>query len=119
MGWTGYPTAPRDPQAEIARLCTFETETRSAVPIKISKRGSPTLRHALYLAAFVVCRKHAYFQRIYRKHRARGKSHRNALVVVASHLARVIWRLLTDNREFTKRPPTKPAQHTERRRKRK
>jgi len=74
---------------------------------KISKRGSPTLRHALYLAAFVVCRKHAYFQRIYRKHRARGKTHRNALVIVAHHTARVIWRLLTDNRPFTKRPPIK------------
>jgi transposase len=77
---------------------------------KISKRGSPTLRHALYVAAFVVCRKHAYFQRIYRRHRNRGKNHRNALVVVASHLARVIWRLLTDNRDFTKRPPPRPVQ---------
>jgi len=72
---------------------------------KISKRGSPTLRHALYLAAFVVCRKHLCFQRVYLKHRKRGKSHRNAQVVVAGKLARVVWRLLTDNREFTKRPP--------------
>jgi transposase len=80
---------------------------------KISKRGSPTLRHALYLAAFVVCRKHACFQRIYRRHRGRGKNHRNALVIVASHLARVIWRLLTDNREFTKRPPAKAAPHSQ------
>ena len=36
---------------------------------KISKRGSPLLRHTLYLAAFVVYRKHEYFHRIYRKHR--------------------------------------------------
>jgi len=86
---------------------------------KISKRGSPTLRHALYLAAFVVCRKHAYFQRIYRKHRGRGKTHRSALVVVASHLARVIWRLLTDNRQFAKRPPAKATPHSQARRKRK
>lgn len=86
---------------------------------KISKRGSPTLRHALYLAAFVVCRKHAYFQRIYRKHRGRGKTHRSALVVVASHLARVVWRLLTDNRQFAKRPPAKAAPHSQGRRKRK
>jgi transposase len=72
---------------------------------KISKRGSPALRHALYLAAFVVYRKHEYFQRIYRKHRRHGKGHRNALVIVARHLARVIWRLLTDARAFRKRPP--------------
>jgi len=72
---------------------------------KISKRGSPVLRHALYLAAFVTYRKHAYFHRIYRKHLRGGKNHRNALVIVARHLARVTWRLLTDDRKFTKRPP--------------
>jgi transposase len=72
---------------------------------KISKRGSPVLRHALFLAAFVVYRRHDYFRRIYRKHRSRGKKHRNALVIVARRLARVIWRLLTDGRPFTQRPP--------------
>jgi transposase len=72
---------------------------------KISKRGSPVLRHSLYLAAFVVYRKHNCFQRIYSKHRRKGKGHRNALVIVTRHLARVIWRLLTDDRPFTKRPP--------------
>jgi len=72
---------------------------------KISKRGSPTLRRALYLAAFVVTRKHACFQRLYQRHRRQGKGHRNAQVIVARHLARVVWRLLTDGREFRKRPP--------------
>jgi transposase len=72
---------------------------------KISKRGSPTLRRALYLAAFVVTRKHACFRRIYQRHRRQSKGHSNALVIVAHHLARVVWRLLTDGREFTKRPP--------------
>ncbi len=74
---------------------------------KISKRGSPVLRHALYLAAFVIYRKHDYFHRIYRKHRRLGKEHDNALVIVARHLARVIWRMLTDGRAFSKRPPKK------------
>jgi transposase len=72
---------------------------------KISKRGSPTLRRALYLAAFVVTRKHACFRRLYQRHRRQGKGHSNALVVVARHLARVVWRLLTDGRQFSKRPP--------------
>jgi transposase len=81
---------------------------------KISKRGSPLLRCTLYLTAFVVCRRHDYFARIYRKHRAQGKKHTNALVIVARRLARVIWRLLTDDRGFSKRapkpvaPPDKP-----------
>jgi transposase len=72
---------------------------------KISKRGSPTLRRALYLSAFVVYRKHVCFHRIYQNHRRLGKGHSNALVIVARHLARVIWRLLKDDRDFAKRPP--------------
>jgi transposase len=75
---------------------------------KISKRGSPLLRSTLYLVAFAIHRRHEYFLRIYRKHRAKGKKHSNALVIVARRLARVIWRLLTDDRGFTKRAP-KPA----------
>ena len=72
---------------------------------KISKRGSPVLRQGLFLAAFVVYRKHEYFHRIYQKHRRQGKQHNNALVIVARRLARVIWRMLTDGRPFRKRPP--------------
>lgn len=79
---------------------------------KISKRGSPLLRHTLFLAAFVVYRRHDYFRRIYRKHRNRGKKHRNALVIVARRLARVIWRLLTDGRPFTARPPKTSSRST-------
>jgi transposase len=72
---------------------------------KISKRGSPLLRCTLYLVAFAIHRRQEYFKRIYRKHRAKGKKHSNALVIVARRLARVIWRLLTDDRGFTKRAP--------------
>jgi transposase len=74
---------------------------------KVSKRGSPVLRRALYLAAFSVSGKHDYFHRCYQKHRRKGRSHQNALVIVAARLARVVWRLLTDNRRFKKRPPKK------------
>lgn len=40
MGWTGYAVAPRDPAAEIARLCTFETDSRTAAPLRIARRGA-------------------------------------------------------------------------------
>jgi transposase len=72
---------------------------------KLSKRGSPVLRRALYQAAFVIYREHACFLRRYRKCRRQGRGHRQALVIVADRLARVVWRLLTDNRPFRKRPP--------------
>ena len=71
----------------------------------ISKRGSPYLRRVLYLAAFSVYRRHRTFQRLYQTHRKKGHHHTDALVIVAHKLARIIWRLLTDQRDFRARDP--------------
>jgi transposase len=71
----------------------------------ISKRGSPYLRHALYLAASVLYRRHRELQRLYQKYRKKGRHHTDALVIVAHKLARIVWRLLTDNRPFRARAP--------------
>lgn len=40
MGWTIYPHTPRDPKAEIARLCTWETDIYTAEVIHHVIRGS-------------------------------------------------------------------------------
>jgi transposase len=71
----------------------------------ISKRGSPLLRWALYMSAQTVVKKHRDFTKIYERHVNRKKGHRFALITVAHKLARVIWRLVRDDRAFTKRPP--------------
>lgn len=71
----------------------------------ISKRGSPYLRRALYLAACAVYRRQRAFQSLYQAYRKKGRHHTFAMVVVAHKLARVIWRLLTDKRDFRARPP--------------
>ena len=84
---------------------TFESGQMRGTRTHISKRGSPHLRQALYLAAFSVYRKHEYFHRIYRRFRKKGHQHNDALVIVARRLALVVWRMLRDNRPFTKRPP--------------
>lgn len=75
----------------------------------ISKRGSPYLRHALYLAAMAKVHTLPELTRIYKKHRKRGKHHTAALVICASKLARIIWRVLTDNRPFRQRPPKRKS----------
>lgn len=84
---------------------TFESGEMRGTRTHISKRGSPHLRRALYLSAFSVYRRHDYFHRIYRRFRKAGHKHTDALVIVARRLALVVWRLLKDNRPFTKRPP--------------
>ena len=89
---------------------TFDSGEMRGTRTPISKRGSPHLRHALYLSAFSVYRKHEYFHRIYRRFRKKGHKYNEALIVVARRLALVVWRLLKDNRSFTKRPPKRESQ---------
>ena len=84
---------------------TFDSGQMRGTRTPISKRGSPHLRHALYLSAFSVYRKHDYFHRIYRRFRKNGHKHNEALIIVARRLALVVWRMLKDNRPFAKRPP--------------
>lgn len=86
---------------------TFESGEMRVLRTHISKRGSPHLRRALYLSAMGLYKKHAYFERIYLKFRKKGHQHNSAIVIVARHIAMVIWRMLKDNRKFSKRPPKK------------
>jgi len=86
---------------------TFESGQMQGTRAHISKRGSPHLRRALYMAAFVCYRRHEYFARIYRRFRKKGHTHNSALVVVARRLALVVWKMLVENRPFSKRPPKK------------
>jgi len=102
-----FPTARQYAAYAGLEPTTFESGQMKGTNAHISKRGSPHLRRALYLSAFVVFRKHEYFARIYRRFRKKGHKHQSALIVVARRLALVIWRLLVDNRDFTKRPPPK------------
>jgi len=84
---------------------TFQSGAMKGTRARISKRGSPHLRNALYQTAFVTYRRHDCFHRMYKRFRKEGHKHKSALVIVARHVAMVIWRMLVDNRPFSKRPP--------------
>lgn len=86
----------------------YESGQMHGTRTPISKRGSPYLRRALYLAASGIYRTHRPFQRLYQKSRALNHHHTDAMVIVAHKLARVIWRLLTDKRDFRSTPPHRP-----------
>lgn len=81
----------------------------------ISKRGSPLLRWALYMAAQTVVKKHHDFARIFERHKKhqpkakKQKGYRYAMIAVAHKVARVIWRLMKDGRKFAKRPPKRSS----------
>jgi transposase len=63
------------------------------------------LRWALVEAAWVAMSCSPYFGALYRRHRARGKPANTAIIIVARRMCRIIWALLTDQRDFTPQPP--------------
>jgi transposase len=71
----------------------------------ISKRGSPYLRRAIWLAAsraaFCDPTLSAYYQSL----KARGKHHLTAVTAVSRKMCNIIFAILTQNRPYTPEPP--------------
>lgn len=70
---------------------------------KISKRGSPYLRHAIYQAAFVASNNDPVMRAYYQKKRAEGKHHYVALAGVERKILGIVFHVLKENRNY--RPP--------------
>jgi transposase len=67
---------------------------------KISKRGSPLLRQALFLAANTAIQNDENLKRFYVKKRSQGKHHFSALNAVAAKLLRITYWVLKNNKEY-------------------
>ncbi len=67
---------------------------------KISKRGSPLLRHALFLAANSAIQNDENLKRFYAKKRSEGKHHFSALNAVAAKLLRIVYWVLKNKKEY-------------------
>lgn len=67
---------------------------------KISKRGSPYLRTAIYQASEVARQHHPLFAKIYEKQIGDGKHHKKAVIAVCNKMCHVIYALLRDGIPF-------------------
>lgn len=67
---------------------------------RITKRGSPHLRCALYLAANVACRFEPELAEYYQKKRSEGRTHKEVLCMVARKLLYRIWACVQEDREY-------------------
>lgn len=67
---------------------------------KMSKRGSPYLRRALWMAATVASQKDPALSKYYESLRARGKVHGVAIGAVSRKLCNIIYAVLRDNKEY-------------------
>lgn len=74
--------------------------------VRMSKRGSPHLRHAVYLAAQTAARTDDYFQAILRRQLKRGKPKRKALGAVMNRFVHVLYAIWRDNRAYSPLTPS-------------
>jgi transposase len=72
---------------------------------KMSKRGSPYLRRALWLAANVAWQHDPILSEYYHSLRARGKHHSTALGAISRKLCNIIFVILSENRPYLPEPP--------------
>ncbi len=68
---------------------------------KISKRGSPYLRRALWMAAFMSLQCDSALYDYYSKLRARGKTHRCATTAVARKLCIIVWAIMKSKKPYS------------------
>ncbi len=66
----------------------------------ISKRGSPYLRRAIWLASFVAAFKDPELNKFYERKRAEGKDHLNVMGHVCHKLLSIIFAVLRDNKPY-------------------
>ena len=71
---------------------------------RISKRGSPYLRRAIWQAAFVASYHDPALSIHYQKLRKRGKAHGTAIGAVARKLTHIIFAILRDRKPYESRP---------------
>lgn len=75
--------------------------------VRMSKRGSPALRNALYLMAGTIRLHSPYFNAIYKRHIARGKHHNVALSHVIRKIVEIMCGMYKTNTLFV--PPQTEA----------
>ncbi|WIF95188.1 IS110 family transposase [Caminicella sporogenes] len=68
---------------------------------RMSKRGSPYLRRAIWMAATVAAFKDPVLNNYYNKKRSEGKHHLTAIGAVARKLTYIIYAVMRDNKEYT------------------
>jgi transposase len=72
---------------------------------KLSKRGSPHLRRAIWMAASRACFCDEILSSYYQSLRARGKHHLTAVSAVARKMCNIIFAILKENRPYQATPP--------------
>lgn len=76
---------------------------------KISKRGSPYLRRAIWLAASRAAFCDPILSEYYQSLKARGKHHLTAIGAVSRKFCNILFAILSENRPYQPLPPKRPS----------
>jgi transposase len=86
-------------------LAVFQTGQYEAPHRCISKRGSPHLRRTLWLMANAAVLQPGPLRDYYQRRRRQGLHHISAVTAAAIKLCRIVWRILTDQRDYRPQAP--------------
>lgn len=67
---------------------------------RMSKQGRPAMRGLLYMCAHSAVRSDKHMGSIYARHRANGKTHKQAIGVIMHKMVRVIWGVLVNEKPY-------------------
>lgn len=84
----------------------FQTGQYEAPRRRITKRGSPFLRHTLWNMAHRACYQEGDLRNYWLRRRGKGLHHLSAVTATALKLCHVTWRVLSDRRDYLAKPPT-------------
>lgn len=70
-----------------------------------ARRGNRVLKRVLYRSAFSCISHHGQSEAYYRKKRAEGKGHHQAVIALARLRVDVLWAMLRDGETYRERPP--------------
>ena len=83
-----------------AKLTVKQSGDFSATRMKMSKRGSPYLRRAIWLASTVAAFKDPVIHALYERKRAEGKDHMTVIGHVCRKMISIIFAVLRDNTPY-------------------
>jgi len=86
-------------------LTVYQTGEYTAPRRRLSKRGSPALRHTLWQMAHRACYQEGDLREYWLRKRGEGLHHLAAVTATALKLCHVVWRILTDRRDYLPKPP--------------
>jgi transposase len=91
---------------KLAGLTLYEISSgKHRGKVRITKRGRPLLRYALFIMATIQVRKGMPFYETYQELRKRGMVKMKALTAISRKLCRVLFSLVRDKRFYSDQPP--------------